>query len=172
MAPPVCLTASLGSAYSPRFSPDGTTLVFLSHQNAVTSGVHNATAILHSLSWADVRAALSGGMAPPHIIISGIIGGKHAGGGGKHPPALAACCMAAACAACMACSCAGNCGKHAGGIIMGGIIIGLLENLAQFVDGEFLHWGNLYVVAPFYALVLMLMLKPYGLFGTRDIERI
>lgn len=58
------------------------------------------------------------------------------------------------------------------GAILGGIIIGLLENLAQFVDGEFLHWGNLYIVAPFYALVLMLMLKPYGLFGTRDIERI
>jgi branched-chain amino acid transport system permease protein len=58
------------------------------------------------------------------------------------------------------------------GAILGGIIIGLLENLAQFVDGEILHWGNLYVVVPFYALVLMLMLKPYGLFGTRDIERI
>jgi branched-chain amino acid transport system permease protein len=58
------------------------------------------------------------------------------------------------------------------GAVIGGIVIGLLENLAQFVDGEYLHWGNLYVVAPFYALVLMLMLRPYGLFGTRDIERI
>ena len=58
------------------------------------------------------------------------------------------------------------------GAVVGGIVIGLLENLAQFVDGEYLHWGNLYVVAPFYALVLVLMLKPYGLFGTKDIERI
>ncbi len=58
------------------------------------------------------------------------------------------------------------------GAVIGGILIGLLENLAQFVDGEYLHWGNLYVVAPFYVLVLVLMLKPYGLFGTRDIERI
>lgn len=58
------------------------------------------------------------------------------------------------------------------GAILGGIIIGLLENIAQFVDGEYLNWGNLYVVAPFYALVLMLMLKPYGLFGTKDIERV
>lgn len=58
------------------------------------------------------------------------------------------------------------------GAIVGGIIIGLLENVAQFADGEFLHWGNLYVVAPFYILVLVLMVKPYGLFGTRDIERI
>jgi branched-chain amino acid transport system permease protein len=59
-----------------------------------------------------------------------------------------------------------------GGAVIGGILIGLLENLAQFVDGEYLHWGNLYVVAPFYVLVLVLMLKPYGLFGTKDIERI
>lgn len=58
------------------------------------------------------------------------------------------------------------------GAVVGGVVIGLLENLAQFVDGEYLHWGNLYVVAPFYVLVLVLMLKPYGLFGTRDIERI
>ncbi len=58
------------------------------------------------------------------------------------------------------------------GAVVGGIIIGLLENVAQFVDGEYLHWGNLYVVAPFYALVLVLMFKPYGLFGTKDIERI
>lgn len=58
------------------------------------------------------------------------------------------------------------------GAVIGGIVIGLLENLAQFVDGEYLHWGNLYVVAPFYVLVLVLMLRPYGLFGTRDIERI
>jgi branched-chain amino acid transport system permease protein len=58
------------------------------------------------------------------------------------------------------------------GAIVGGIVIGLLENMAQFVDGEYLHWGNLYVVAPFYVLVLALMVKPYGLFGTRDIERI
>jgi branched-chain amino acid transport system permease protein len=58
------------------------------------------------------------------------------------------------------------------GAVIGGIVIGLLENLAQFVDGEYLHWGNLYVIVPFYILVIVLMFKPYGLFGTRDIERI
>jgi branched-chain amino acid transport system permease protein len=59
-----------------------------------------------------------------------------------------------------------------GGSVIGGIIIGLLENIAQFVDGEYLHWGNLFEVAPFYVLIIILMIKPYGLFGTRDIERI
>ena len=59
-----------------------------------------------------------------------------------------------------------------GGAVLGGIIIGLLENFAHFLDSEYLHWGNLYEVAPFYALILILMIKPYGLFGTKDIERI
>jgi branched-chain amino acid transport system permease protein len=58
------------------------------------------------------------------------------------------------------------------GSVIGGIIIGLLENIAQFVDGEYLHWGNLFEIAPFYVLIIILMIKPYGLFGTRDIERI
>ena len=37
-----------------------------------------------------------------------------------------------------------------GGAVLGGIIIGLLENIAQYVDSEYLHWGNLYEIAPFY----------------------
>lgn len=58
------------------------------------------------------------------------------------------------------------------GAVVGGLIIGLLENLAQYVDGQWLHVGNLYQVAPFYVLVLILMLRPYGLFGTEKIERV
>jgi branched-chain amino acid transport system permease protein len=58
------------------------------------------------------------------------------------------------------------------GAVLGGIIIGLLENLAHFVDSQYLHWGNLYEIAPFYVLIIILMIKPYGLFGTKDIERI
>jgi branched-chain amino acid transport system permease protein len=58
------------------------------------------------------------------------------------------------------------------GAIVGGIVIGLLENLAQFLDVEFLQLGNLYEIVPFYVLIIILMIKPYGLFGTRDIERI
>jgi branched-chain amino acid transport system permease protein len=58
------------------------------------------------------------------------------------------------------------------GAVVGGIIVGVLENLAEYVDGQFLHWGNLYTIAPFYVLVAILMVKPYGLFGTQDIERL
>lgn len=58
------------------------------------------------------------------------------------------------------------------GAVLGGIIVGLLENWAHYADSQWLNWGNMFQIAPFYALVLILLLKPYGLFGTRNIERV
>lgn len=58
------------------------------------------------------------------------------------------------------------------GAIVGGVLIGVLENLAEYFDSQWLHVGNLYSIAPFYVLIIILMIKPYGLFGTKDIERI
>jgi branched-chain amino acid transport system permease protein len=58
------------------------------------------------------------------------------------------------------------------GAVLGGLIIGVLENVAEYVDGQWLHVGNLYTVAPFYVLIVILMIKPYGLFGTEKIERV
>ena len=58
------------------------------------------------------------------------------------------------------------------GAVLGGLIVGLLENLAHYVDSQWLNWGNMYEIAPFYVLIIILMFKPYGLFGTKDIERV
>jgi len=58
------------------------------------------------------------------------------------------------------------------GAIAGGVIIGVLENVAEFVDSQYLQIGNMYDIAPFYVLLIILWFKPYGLFGTKDIERI
>ena len=58
------------------------------------------------------------------------------------------------------------------GAIVGGLIIGVLENVAQYVDSQWLHIGNLYNIAPFYVLVIIMMIRPYGLFGTEKIERL
>ena len=58
------------------------------------------------------------------------------------------------------------------GAVVGGVVIGLLENLAHYADSQLLRWGNLYEIAPFYALILILMIRPNGLFGTKDIERV
>lgn len=58
------------------------------------------------------------------------------------------------------------------GSVIGGLVIGVLENVAEFADSQWLNWGNLYTVAPFYVLIIILMVKPYGFFGTEDIERV
>ncbi|MGP1397832.1 MAG: branched-chain amino acid ABC transporter permease [Inquilinaceae bacterium] len=58
------------------------------------------------------------------------------------------------------------------GAVVGGLIIGVLESLAHYVDTKYLGWGNMITIAPFYVLIIILMFKPYGLFGTRDIERV
>lgn len=58
------------------------------------------------------------------------------------------------------------------GAVIGGLIIGLLEHFAHWVDVTWLQWGNMLQIAPFYVLIIILMIKPYGLFGTKDIERV
>lgn len=57
------------------------------------------------------------------------------------------------------------------GAIVGGFIIGIIENLAGgYLDP--LVGGGVKDVAPFIVLVIILMIKPYGLFGKVDIERL
>jgi branched-chain amino acid transport system permease protein len=58
------------------------------------------------------------------------------------------------------------------GAVVGGLIIGVLENVAEFADSQYLNLGNMFTIAPFYVLIVILMIRPYGLFGTRDIERL
>jgi branched-chain amino acid transport system permease protein len=58
------------------------------------------------------------------------------------------------------------------GAVIGGLIIGLLENWAEFLDARVFNFGNMYAVAPFYAMIVILLIKPYGLFGTKNIERV
>jgi branched-chain amino acid transport system permease protein len=58
-----------------------------------------------------------------------------------------------------------------GGAIIGGLIIGILENLAGlYLDPVF--GGGVKDVAPFFILVLIIMIRPYGLFGKKIIERV
>ncbi len=57
------------------------------------------------------------------------------------------------------------------GAIVGGVIMGVLENLAGgYLDP--LLGGGVKEVAPFIALVAILSVKPYGLFGKVKIERV
>jgi branched-chain amino acid transport system permease protein len=57
------------------------------------------------------------------------------------------------------------------GAIIGGVLIGVLENLSGgYLDP--LVGGGVKEVAPFVVLVLILMLRPYGFFGKPVIERV
>ena len=57
------------------------------------------------------------------------------------------------------------------GAIVGGFIIGILQNLAGgYLDP--LVGGGLKDVVPFIVVLLILMVKPHGLFGSRGIERV
>ena len=58
-----------------------------------------------------------------------------------------------------------------GGAILGGLVMGVLENLAGgYLDP--LVGGGAKEVAPFIVLVLILSVRPYGLFGKVKIERV
>ena len=54
-----------------------------------------------------------------------------------------------------------------GGAILGGLIIGLLETFT----GGYISTG-LREVIPYIALIIILLIKPYGLFGLVEIERV
>ena len=57
------------------------------------------------------------------------------------------------------------------GAIVGGVLIGVLENLSGgYLDPIF--GGGVKEVAPFVILVVILMLRPYGFFGKAEIERV
>ena len=58
------------------------------------------------------------------------------------------------------------------GAALGGLIIGILENLSDGVFKAYLDLSGVKEVAPFVFLVVILMIRPYGLFGTKEIERV
>lgn len=58
-----------------------------------------------------------------------------------------------------------------GGAIVGGLVIGILENLAGgYIDP--LIGGGAKEVFPFIFMTIVLMIKPYGLFGTVEVEKV
>ena len=56
------------------------------------------------------------------------------------------------------------------GAIIGGLIVGVLEFLSAGYLDPYIPAIN--EVFPFMVMVLVLMFKPYGLFGTEEIERV
>jgi branched-chain amino acid transport system permease protein len=60
-----------------------------------------------------------------------------------------------------------------GGAIVAGLLLGVLENLAAgYLDPLMPSGGGLANVFPFLIMIIVLVIRPYGLFGLKRIERI
>jgi len=61
-----------------------------------------------------------------------------------------------------------------GGAVIGGLGIGVVESLVATYQLDYAPWlgDNFSVVSPYVVMLLVLLVKPYGLFGTREVERV
>lgn len=66
--------------------------------------------------------------------------------------------------------------ESVGGAILGGLLIGIIESLAaNYLSGLELgnfHFGDIKDVAAFAIMILVLMIRPHGLFGRKKVERV
>jgi branched-chain amino acid transport system permease protein len=60
------------------------------------------------------------------------------------------------------------------GAVVGGLIIGLVQQLTALYGPEYLEWaGNSFeLVSPYLVMIVILLLRPYGLFGTKEVRRV
>jgi branched-chain amino acid transport system permease protein len=58
-----------------------------------------------------------------------------------------------------------------GGALIGGLIIGIVESLAAGYLDPYVGGGTK-DFAPYVLMILVLMIRPYGIFGRRQIERV
>jgi branched-chain amino acid transport system permease protein len=61
-----------------------------------------------------------------------------------------------------------------GGAVVGGLVVGVVESLVGTYQGDYAPWlgQNFAVVSPYVVMLLVLLVRPYGLFGTREVERV
>ncbi|MET7463644.1 branched-chain amino acid ABC transporter permease [Nonomuraea sp. NPDC005501] len=61
-----------------------------------------------------------------------------------------------------------------GGAVIGGLAVGVVESLFQSYQGEYAPWlgQNFAVVSPYVVMLVVLLVRPYGLLGTREVERV
>jgi branched-chain amino acid transport system permease protein len=59
------------------------------------------------------------------------------------------------------------------GAVVGGIIIGLVQDLTAGYESQITFLGaGIHQITPYLVMILVLLIRPYGLFGTRKVERI
>ena len=59
------------------------------------------------------------------------------------------------------------------GAVIGGLAVGVLQELAANYQSH-APWlgGNVSIITPYVVMLLVLLVRPYGLFGTREVERV
>lgn len=60
------------------------------------------------------------------------------------------------------------------GAVVGGLAVGIIEQLAAVYQPGVAPWlgNNFALVAPYALMFVVLLIKPYGLFGTKEVERV
>jgi branched-chain amino acid transport system permease protein len=60
------------------------------------------------------------------------------------------------------------------GAVVGGVAIGMISQLAQGYSDRFPSFlgSDFYGIVPYLVMILILLMRPYGLFGTRKVERV
>jgi branched-chain amino acid transport system permease protein len=60
------------------------------------------------------------------------------------------------------------------GAVIGALIIGLAEGYSATYQAQYLPWlgTNFSQVVPYLVMLVVLLIKPYGLFGTEEVERV
>ena len=61
-----------------------------------------------------------------------------------------------------------------GGAVIGGLAVGVVESLVATYQGghRALARRQLRLVTPYVLMLVVLLVRPYGLFGTREVERV
>jgi branched-chain amino acid transport system permease protein len=60
------------------------------------------------------------------------------------------------------------------GAVLGGLVIGLAEALTRGYQDQLFSWAgsNVSVIVPYLIMIVILLVRPYGLFGTPEVRRI
>ena len=61
-----------------------------------------------------------------------------------------------------------------GGAVIGGLVVGVVESLVGEYQSQYFSWlgNNFSIVSPYVVMLAVLLVRPYGLFGTPEIERV
>ena len=60
------------------------------------------------------------------------------------------------------------------GAVIGGLAVGLIQEVVAQYERHFPEWvgGNVSIISPYVLMLVVLLVRPYGLFGTREVERV